>query len=165
MLENWKQQMSRKSNFLPHSSMAASIPTPFEEMDSRMGTGGAKSLPLKVKIRFMTTWGIWMYRIYRNTYQSLQELADVFTKPLFMIFENFWQSAHIPGGWKKGNIVPIFSNPRKQDHGSYLLVSLVSVSGRIRKQILLEIVLKHRIWDSQCSWTKARSCLTNSVAF
>lgn len=116
--------------FLPHSSMAASIPTPFEEMDSRMGTGGAKSLPLKVKIRFMTTWGIWMYRIYRNTYQSLQELADVFTKPLFMIF---WQSAHIPGGWKKGNILPIFSNPRKQDHGNYLLVSLVSVSGRIRK--------------------------------
>lgn len=69
-----------------------------------------------------------MYRIYRNTYQSLQELADVFTKPLFMIFEKFWQSAHIPGGWKKGNIVPIFSNPRKQDHGNYLLVSLVSVS-------------------------------------
>jgi len=31
--------------FLPQSSLAASLPTPLELMDLKMGTGGAKSLP------------------------------------------------------------------------------------------------------------------------
>lgn len=33
-------------NFLPQSSMPTSLPTPVKWMDSRMGTGGEKSLSL-----------------------------------------------------------------------------------------------------------------------
>lgn len=43
------------NSFLPQSSMAMSLLTPFEWMDSRMGSEETKSLSLYVKIRFMTT--------------------------------------------------------------------------------------------------------------
>jgi len=45
----------------------------------------------------------------------LRELADVAEKPLSMIFERSWQLGEVPGNWKKGNIVPIFQNSRRED--------------------------------------------------
>jgi len=49
----------------------------------------------------------------------LRELADVIAKPLPKITERSRQSSEVPGDWKKGNIVPIFTKGRKEDPGNY----------------------------------------------
>jgi len=50
----------------------------------------------------------------------LREFADVDPKQLSNISEKSWQLGEgLPGDWNKGNIVPIFTKSRKEDHGNY----------------------------------------------
>ncbi|RMC05483.1 hypothetical protein DUI87_18676 [Hirundo rustica rustica] len=79
-------------------------------------------------------------------------------------------ASEIPGDWKRGNIVPIIKKGRKKDPGNYCPDSLTSMLGKIMEQILLEAVLRHMedreaLQDSQHSFTKGKSCLTNRVTF
>lgn len=110
--------------------MATSLRTSLEWINSRMGTVGAKSLPLKVKIRFTTTWDVWIYRSLCDLVKYIPEPAgtgwciwQATLHDIWKLMAVSWQSSWLG----KGNIVPIFRIPRKWDHGSCLLVSLICV--------------------------------------
>lgn len=67
---------------------------------------------------------------------------------------------------KKGNNTFIFKKGRESNSGNYWSVSLISVPGKVMKQILLKAMLKHMeerevIRDNQHGFTKRKSFLTN----
>jgi len=97
----------------------------------------------------------------------LRELADVIAEPLSVIFESSWRTGEVPEDWRKASVTPVF---KKEDPGSYRLVRLTSIPGKVMEQLILEIIIKQVeekkvIRSSQHGFTKGKSCLTNLIAF
>lgn len=72
--------------------------------------------------------------------------------------------------WKKTNTTVTFKEGKRKDWGNYRLVSFTSVSGKLMKNILQEIISKHIkdkkvIGSSQHGFAKGKSSLTNLRAF
>lgn len=69
----------------------------------------------------------------------MRELSKDVTKPLFIVFENSWQSGGDLTDCKRGNITLIFNRRIKGHPGNY---RVGSACGKM-EQILLEIMSRH----------------------
>jgi len=98
----------------------------------------------------------------------LRELAGEVAKPLSYL-KSHGRLVKFPVTGKGETSCP-FLKREKNTPGNHRSVSLTSVLYEIMEQILLETMLRHMenrevIGDSQHSFTKGKSCLTNLVAF
>ena len=75
--------------------------------------------------------------------RALRELFYIVAKLLLMMFEKSWQSDEVCGGWKEGEVTPIFKKGTKDDSGNCRAASLASVPEEIVEQILLEALQGH----------------------
>lgn len=73
----------------------------------------------------------------------LKELLMSITKPLSMIFEQYWESREVLAAWKVTNIVRFLRRAKKKDHGNCRPVSLTSVSDKVMEKITLGGTEKH----------------------
>ncbi|KFV56278.1 hypothetical protein N328_00737, partial [Gavia stellata] len=73
----------------------------------------------------------------------LTELAEVLTKPLYIIYQQSWLTREVPEDWRLANVTPIFKKGQKEDPGNYKPVSLTSVPGKIMEQIILSAIRWH----------------------
>ncbi|KFP30298.1 RNA-directed DNA polymerase from mobile element jockey, partial [Colius striatus] len=75
--------------------------------------------------------------------RMLRELADMLTKSLSIIYQQSWLTGEVPSDWKSDDITPIYKKGPKDDLGNYRPVSLTSVSGKLREQIILSSIMQH----------------------
>lgn len=100
----------------------------------------------------------------------LIELADVITRPLSVILQQFWEPGEVPIDWRVANMILIFKMGKKGDPGNYRLVSLISVPGKTMEKIVLGFTEKHLkdlavIGHSQNTFMRGKPCLTNLSPF
>jgi len=44
--------------------------------------------------------------------------------------------------WRKPSVTPIFKKGKKEDSGNYRMVSLTSIPGKMREQLILDVIIK-----------------------
>ena len=96
----------------------------------------------------------------------LKECADVLAKPLSLIFQQSYESGHLPADWKSANVVPIFKKGKRGDVSNYRPVSLTSVPCKVMESLLKDELTKYLETTSMLSkvqhgFCQGRSCLTN----
>lgn len=96
----------------------------------------------------------------------LMEPANVIQRPVSIIFKGHGDQEEVPVVWKaKPN--PIF---KKGGSGSFRLVHLTAIPGKVIEQILLEAISSHMknekvVGRSQNEFTKGKSRLTKFIPF
>lgn len=74
----------------------------------------------------------------------------------------------VPTDWRKANVAPVFRKWKKEDQKNCRPVSLISVSGRMMEQLILETISRHlkekkTIRNSRHGFVLRKSCLTKPV--
>lgn len=49
----------------------------------------------------------------------------------------------VPEDWKKANVIPTYKKGKKEELGTCSLVSLISIPGKVREQLILETVSRY----------------------
>lgn len=121
-------------------------------------------------------WDFLLQNLYKSMVPGrihpgiLKELPGVITKHLSMTFEGCWKSGELPVYWKLANIVPIFKKCKRDDHGNYSLVNLISVPSKSMEKEVLGVTENHLksntvICHSQNGFMRGNSCLANLIYF
>ena len=76
------------------------------------------------------------------------ELAEELAKPFSIIYEQFWQTGEVPDGWRLANATPVYKKGWNEDLGNYRPVSLISVPGKIKGQLISSMLTGH-VKDNQ----------------
>ena len=96
----------------------------------------------------------------------LRKLVKVLTKPLSIIYQQFWLTGEVPVDRSLANVMPVYKKCRKKDPGNYRPVSLTSVLGKVMEQIITWHIQDNQMTrPSQHGFVKGRSCLTNLISF
>jgi len=66
----------------------------------------------------------------------LKECVDVLAEPLSIIFQQSYESGHLPADWKSANVVPIFKKGKRGDASNYRPFSLTSVPCKVMESEL-----------------------------
>ena len=72
----------------------------------------------------------------------LKELVEVIAKPLSIIFERTWRTHEVPEYWRKAIVTPVFKKGKKEDLGNYRPDRLTSVPGKVREQLIVDVISK-----------------------
>ncbi|PKU44720.1 rna-directed dna polymerase from mobile element jockey-like [Limosa lapponica baueri] len=97
-------------------------------------------------------------------------MAEVFTEPLSIIYQQSWQTGDPTADWHLANVTPTHKKGWKENLGNYRPVSLTSVPEKVMEPIILSAIMWHMqdnlvIMHSQHGFMKGRSCLTNLISF
>ncbi|KAK4825622.1 hypothetical protein QYF61_001302 [Mycteria americana] len=78
----------------------------------------------------------------------LRELAEVLTKPLSILYQQFWLTGEVPVDWRLTNVTPIYKKGWKEVLENYRSVSLSLVPGKVIEQIIFSAITQH-VQDNQ----------------
>ncbi|PKU34385.1 rna-directed dna polymerase from mobile element hypothetical protein [Limosa lapponica baueri] len=73
----------------------------------------------------------------------LRELVELFIKLLSIIYQQSWLTGEVPADWRLANVMPIYKKGHKEDPGNYRPVSLTSVAGKVKQQIIFSTIMHH----------------------
>ncbi|PKU28707.1 rna-directed dna polymerase from mobile element hypothetical protein [Limosa lapponica baueri] len=89
----------------------------------------------------------------------LRELAEMLTKPFFIIYQESWLIGGVPVDWRLANVRPIHKKGHKEDAGNNRPVSLTSVPGKVVERIILGAITQHPDDWAQSAWVHERQVL------
>ena len=92
----------------------------------------------------------------------LKSMAEVFVKPLTLIFQKSVPSGTVPSAWKEARITPIFKTGSKTEPSNYRPVSLTPIICKtlekvVRKSIINHLNDNHLLSDKQYGFRSGRS--------
>jgi hypothetical protein len=98
----------------------------------------------------------------------LIKLKEQVKKPLVILFKKSYNTAVVPGDWKKAKVTPIYKKGSKRLVGNYRPVSLTSQICKVFEKLLKNHISNYMeefclLRESQHGFRENRSCLTNLI--
>ena len=73
----------------------------------------------------------------------LRELAEVIAEPPSIIYQHSLWTGEVPEDWRLASVTLVYKKGFREDSGSYRLVSLILVPGKVMEQT----ILRETSWD------------------